>query len=386
MIDGGGAAVSPPSAAVDTASIGLLIGKEIAAKMSVIAEYVYAFLRVPARAFRDEFVLPGGELFVALLVPQVVALVGVRFVQRRRHLAVWPSFFPKSAVRRRSSIVDVVLFILSNGLPMGTLALLTKPTSQLVARFLPSPAVGARLFAAEPNVALAFGTLATLLALDFGLFVTHWLHHKIPPLWAFHAVHHSAPEMTPLSASRVHPAEFFANRLISSVTAGLLLGVWRAAVQPQLTAATILGTHLAFFVFQAWFASARHSSVPISFGPLERMFVSPRMHQLHHSTDPAHYDRNFGTILSVWDAMFGFQLRQFPHEGVRFGVNGMDGDSLSDTLFRPCVRAVRSVSVLRHSVVTRPVRWIKAGREPRDLVGRSNTPQTLSIVARDDPR
>ena len=356
--------------------------------MSVIAEYLQAFIRIPARAVRDEFVHPGGELFFAFFLPQVVALVGVRFVQRRRNAAVWPSFFPRSAIRRRSSVVDIILFVLSNGAPIGSIALLVKPTSQLVGKVLPSPAVGARLFAAEPGVALVFGTLATLLALDFGLFVTHWLHHKIPMLWAFHAVHHSAPEMTPLTASRVHPVEFLVNRVIASTTAGLLLGVWRAAVQPQLSVQTILGTHLAFFVFQAWFSSARHSSVPISFGPLERIFVSPRMHQLHHSIDPAHFGRNYGSILSVWDAMFGYRLRRFPPEGVRFGVNGMDGDSLRETLLLPCANAARSVSALRHSAITRPLRWIKAGRLHRQhLVARGGAPHhELSIVVREDQR
>ena len=318
--------------------------------MSVIAEYLQAFIRFPARAARDEFVVAGGELFFAFFLPQVVALVGVRFVQRRRNAAVWPSFFPRSAIRRRSNVVDIILFVLTTGAPLGSIALLVRPMSQLVGRILPSPAIGASVLAAEPGVALVFGTLATLLALDFGLFATHWLHHKIPMLWAFHAVHHSAPEMTPLTASRVHPVEFLVNRVIASATAGLLLGVWRAAVQPQLSVQTILGTHVVFFVFQAWFASARHSSVPISFGPLERIFVSPRMHQLHHSIDPAHHDRNFGGILSVWDAMFGYRLRVISPEGVRFGVSGMDGDSVRQTLLLPFVNAVTSLPLVRTSV------------------------------------
>ena len=315
--------------------------------MPEIADYLQHVVRIPIRAVSQAIVHPGGELFFACFTVQVALLVGIRLVQRHRHTAVWPALFPRRALKRRSTIVDVGLFLFAYGLPLvGSIGLFLRPTSRAIRGVLPSPAVGSGLFASNRTISLVVATLATLVALDFGLFVSHWLHHKIPILWAFHAVHHSAPEMTPLTATRVHPVEYFVSRVIATATTGLLLGVWRAMVQPVLSVQTILGTHAVFFVFQLAFAAVRHSSVPMSFGPLERVFVSPRMHQLHHSVDPSHHDRNFGTVLSVWDALFGLRIRTTPPGGVRFGVLGMDGDSIRTTLISPFAVAAGSLPLI----------------------------------------
>ena len=321
--------------------------------MLEIADYLRHVVRIPIRAISQAIVHPGGELFFAFFAAQVAILVGIRLGQRHRRTPVWPGLFPRRALKRRSTIVDVGLFLFAYGVPLiGSIGLLLRPTSRAVRGALPSPTIGSGFFADNRTISLVVATLATLVALDFGLFVSHWLHHKIPALWAFHAVHHSAPEMTPLTATRVHPVEYFVSRAIATATAGLLLGAWRATVQPDLSVQTILGTHAVFFLFQLAFAAVRHSSIPMSFGPFERVFVSPRMHQIHHSIDPSHHDRNFGTVLSVWDAVFGLRIRAIPLEGVRFGVHGMDGDSLRATLVSPFAAAAGTL--LRNGRSRRP--------------------------------
>ena len=35
------------------------------------------------------------------------------------------------------------------------------------------------------------------------------------------------------------------------------------------------------------------------------IFVTPRFHHIHHSTDPRYYLANMGNIFSVWDRLFG---------------------------------------------------------------------------------
>jgi sterol desaturase/sphingolipid hydroxylase (fatty acid hydroxylase superfamily) len=42
------------------------------------------------------------------------------------------------------------------------------------------------------------------------------------------------------------------------------------------------------------FANFRHSELWISFGPLNYLISSPAMHQIHHSLDERHRDKNFG--------------------------------------------------------------------------------------------
>ena len=52
--------------------------------------------------------------------------------------------------------------------------------------------------------------------------------------------------------------------------------------------------------------------------------LCPHYHQLHHSTDPKHYDRNFGLMLAVWDRMFGTLARPGRGESFTFGLPGRE--------------------------------------------------------------
>jgi sterol desaturase/sphingolipid hydroxylase (fatty acid hydroxylase superfamily) len=83
----------------------------------------------------------------------------------------------------------------------------------------------------------------------------------------------------------------------------------------------------------AWgvgFAHLRHSHVPLSFPRwLSYLLVSPVMHQAHHSADPAQHDRNFATVFSVWDWMFGTLYMTRPGERFRFGLGAETEDGPS---------------------------------------------------------
>jgi sterol desaturase/sphingolipid hydroxylase (fatty acid hydroxylase superfamily) len=55
-----------------------------------------------------------------------------------------------------------------------------------------------------------------------------------------------------------------------------------------------------------------HSGLGWGYGPLDTLIVSPRFHRVHHSTDPAHYERNFGMTYSFWDRWFGTAAQARP--------------------------------------------------------------------------
>jgi len=63
------------------------------------------------------------------------------------------------------------------------------------------------------------------------------------------------------------------------------------------------------FLFNALGANLRHSHIWLSFGSLERWFISPAQHQIHHSSAEADRDINFGTCLAIWDRLFGSHRR-----------------------------------------------------------------------------
>jgi sterol desaturase/sphingolipid hydroxylase (fatty acid hydroxylase superfamily) len=68
----------------------------------------------------------------------------------------------------------------------------------------------------------------------------------------------------------------------------------------------------------------RHTHFKISFGPLNSVLLCPHWHQLHHSVDPRHYDRNFGLLFSFWDRWFGTLCVPERNEEFKFGL--MDRD------------------------------------------------------------
>lgn len=127
--------------------------------------------------------------------------------------------------------------------------------------------------------------------MDGVLYWTHRFMHANRVLWAFHGVHHSQAELTPLANFRFHVVDVFVRGLTQFVP-GLLLGV-PASV----------------WIVTVWIQVAldglAHSGLTWSYGPLDRLIVSPRFHSVHHSVEPAHFNRNFGMTYSFWDPLFG---------------------------------------------------------------------------------
>ena len=46
------------------------------------------------------------------------------------------------------------------------------------------------------------------------------------------------------------------------------------------------------------------------------------MHQIHHSDNPVHYDKNYGVSLAIWDWIFGTLYIPARDETVQFGLAG----------------------------------------------------------------
>lgn len=157
----------------------------------------------------------------------------------------------------------------------------------------------------SPTVASVFFTLTLFLADDFARFYLHYLQHRWPLFWVFHQTHHSALVLTPLTLLRTHPFEILTARIRSSLTYGIVIGVFFYFIGESVTAWDVLGTEVLGFTFNFLGANLRHSQIWLHFGPLEPVFISPAAHQVHHSTDEAHYDKNFGVCLAVWDKLFG---------------------------------------------------------------------------------
>ena len=109
-------------------------------------------------------------------------------------------------------------------------------------------------------------------------FTHYWVHRAFHCrwLWAFHKVHHSAPVMVPVTASRVHFLEKVAGKLADLIFLGAYAGAFWYACGGEISRYTLFGVTYLVFVFNALASNLRHSHVWLSFGPrLEHVLNSP---------------------------------------------------------------------------------------------------------------
>jgi sterol desaturase/sphingolipid hydroxylase (fatty acid hydroxylase superfamily) len=190
---------------------------------------------------------------------------------------------------------------------------------------------------------MAIATLSELLAYELAYWFAHYCFHRFPALWEFHKVHHSAEVMTTLTEMRQHPVEILAFVNLIAVTTGSVFGVLTYAFGPGAHPFTLLNGNIALMLFLLSWGHLRHSHIWIAFpGLAGRLFQSPAHHQIHHSDNPQHFNRNLGFALAVWDGAFGtLYLPPARREAVRFGVGEARGDfdSVAKSFVLPFLRS-----------------------------------------------
>jgi hypothetical protein len=78
-----------------------------------------------------------------------------------------------------------------------------------------------------------------------------------------------------------------------------------------------------FSIFAWWHTALNHGNIRTNLGPLRYLIVTPQSHHIHHSLEPRHRDRNFGSILCLWDHLAGTQYHgydEYPETGIADGA------------------------------------------------------------------
>jgi sterol desaturase/sphingolipid hydroxylase (fatty acid hydroxylase superfamily) len=200
---------------------------------------------------------------------------------------------------------------------------------------------------AGPLTVVVF-TATMLLAYDISYYLYHVAQHRFPVLWELHKVHHSAEVMVGITKDRVHPLDELMNRAWDGVIPGICFGIW-SLVSLNLVELTVFGVNVYVMRNILMMDFVRHTHFKISFGPLNNVVLCPHWHQLHHSTDPRHYDKNFGLLFSFWDRLFGTLCVPKPDEDFKFGLierNAADYQSLSGLYLLPLKRMWRQIARL----------------------------------------
>jgi sterol desaturase/sphingolipid hydroxylase (fatty acid hydroxylase superfamily) len=150
---------------------------------------------------------------------------------------------------------------------------------------------------------------AAVLLMDYTLYLWHILTHRVPGLWRYHAVHHIDLDLDASTAVRFHFGEL------------TLSTPWRVAQ------VVVIGTSpLALSIWQTGLLMSilfHHSNVELPFAierRVSRVFVTPRMHGIHHSEVRDETESNWSSGLTLWDWLHGTLKLNVPQREIMIGV------------------------------------------------------------------
>lgn len=275
--------------------------------MERIREYLTGFLGL-------------GELLSPVYIVTFVVIGWAWFKYRHIGGSFWAYLFPKAIWSHESTRADLSLFVLGQLMVFfrfGARFAATPIVAAWVAQFGPGPVID--------HAQISPVTIALLMFLiaDFSLYWIHRGYHTIATLWPLHAVHHSAAVLTPLTAYRIHPVGSIVTTSFNAVIFGTIFGLLLGGLGADLSIAEIAGANAFVVAVNLVLTNFHHSHIWISFGPaLERLVISPAQHQVHHSINPQHYNKNYGQSLALWDWMFGTLYLIGEDEQITFGLEG----------------------------------------------------------------
>ena len=184
-------------------------------------------------------------------------------------------------------------------------------------------------------------TVTGFISAELGFWFAHWLCHKVPMLWRFHQLHHSAPVMTPLTALRQHPVEIILFAAVVGASVGTGEALLVATLGTRDAAIDCFGVNVFLFLYFLTMQHLRHSPlwIPLQGWP-GRVLQSPAHHQLHHSCAEASQHRNLGFALATFDWLFGTLELPVGKPVIAFGTTVEAGqiDSLWDACLDPITR------------------------------------------------
>lgn len=261
--------------------------------------------------------------------------------------SIWKALFARDVWMSRSAINDYLFLVINPFVYALLLAWIGTHAEYLggqVVSYIRAAGVSGTQIGTNTMLVVLALTTSLFLVNDFFRFFMHYLMRRIPFMWEFHKVHHSAEVLNFATVDRFHPIDhMFAAFGVMTGTA-IVNGVFIGFFGDELTVVTFAGANIFWATFSMVGGVLRHSPIWLSFGPrIERWIISPAMHHIHHSENPRHFDKNFGGSLSVWDRMAGTIYIPNGPEVTSFGIGEETREyrTFSALLFLPFVKAWR---------------------------------------------
>jgi sterol desaturase/sphingolipid hydroxylase (fatty acid hydroxylase superfamily) len=270
-----------------------------------------------------------------------IIIAYVIWINRGKEQGFIRFLLPREVYFHRSNLVDFKIFLFNTLLRVGGFLTIVTVTPLVAASVLQNlgQLTQADPATTEPTLWLmALVTLVIIFTNDFCTYWVHRVHHEAKVLWPFHSVHHSAEVMTPLTVFRKHPVYDLISKAFKSVLVGVAQGIMLFAFVGEISVLLIGSAHAGYVLFNAFGANLRHSHIWLSFGPtLEHVFISPAQHQIHHSLERKHYNKNYGEVFAIWDWMFGTLYVPKSYEHLQYGLSDENGERIAQP--HPTLRA-----------------------------------------------
>ena len=256
-------------------------------------------------------------------------LAGCYFWLKRSDRTVWIALRQVCELRywwNPSTRIDYVLLFFNAALKIGVFVPLVGgqlAVALATARFIHLNIAETPALSASPVMISLLFTVTAFVLDDLTRFLTHAAMHRNAFLWRFHRLHHSATTLTPFTVFRTHPVESLINYLRSILSLGVVSGSFIWMFGPQLQVWDILGVNALGFALTFAGSNLRHSHIPLHFGWMERILISPAQHQLHHSK--YHQHCNLGSYLSVWDRLAGTCVHGVLARDLEYGLRSSAG-------------------------------------------------------------
>ena len=151
-------------------------------------------------------------------------------------------------------------------------------------------------------------TIVAFIGVEFAYYWMHRASHSISWMWATHSVHHSAEQLNLPAAIRLGGTGALSLEWAPFVPL-ILIGISPATI------ASLLAVNLAYQFFL-------HTQLVPRVAAIEWLFNTPSAHRVHHATNAAYVDTNFGGILLIFDRMFGTYVAERVGEQPVYGLLG----------------------------------------------------------------
>lgn len=135
-----------------------------------------------------------------------------------------------------------------------------------------------------------FTWLLVFVGVDLTIYGYHRMAHRVRVMWAGHQVHHSSEYLNVSTALRRKWAQWFEKLIWIPM---VFLGI------PPVMIFTMQSLHL---IYGLWVHTEKIGKLPRA---IEFVLVTPSHHRVHHGSDPEYLDKNYGSILIIWDRLLG---------------------------------------------------------------------------------